>query len=85
MSSPIKSFPITVEILLWDSEGYIFKVIGSTGEIYVVGYDYVDGWYCPCPDHMYRKHECKHIRACKELLMKNHVHVSSELFCEVTS
>ena len=77
--------PIFAEVEVADKEGFIFRVVGSTGDIYYVGYDYDDGWFCPCPDYKFRKHECKHIRACKELLMKNHVQVSSELFCEVTA
>lgn len=83
MKSPIS--PIFAEVEVADKEGFIFRVVGSTGDIYIVGYDYHDGWFCPCPDYKFRKHECKHIRACKELLMKNHVQVSSELFCEVTA
>ena len=81
MKSPIS--PIFAEVEVADKEGFIFRVVGSTGDIYIVGYDYLDGWFCPCPDYRFRKHECKHISACKELLMKNHVQVSSELFCEV--
>jgi len=81
MSSP--TFPITATIILSDSEGFIFEVIGSHGDIYIVGFDYVDGWYCPCPDYQFRKHECKHIRACKELLNAQHVNVQDDLFCEV--
>ena len=83
--SSLKSYPVTVETILHDGEGFIFKVIGSTGEIYLVGYDYLDGWYCPCPDHMYRKHECKHIRACKSELELNQICVGDDLFCEVTA
>ena len=81
MSSP--TFPITATIIFSDSEGFIFEVTGSHGDIYIVGFDYVDGWYCPCPDYQFRKHECKHIRACKELLNAQHVNVQDDLFCEV--
>jgi len=81
MKSP--TYPIFAEVEVADKEGYIFRVHGSHGDIYMVGYDYDDGWYCPCPDYQFRKHECKHIRACKELLRQSHVNVSDELFCEV--
>ena len=77
------TLPVTAEIELADNQGYIFRVIGSTGDIYYVGYDYQDGWFCPCPDYHYRKRECKHIRACKELL--NNRNVNNTLFCEVTA
>ena len=83
MSSP--TFPITATIILSDSEGFIFEVVGSHGDIYIVGFDYDDGWYCPCPDYMYRRHECKHVRACKELLNAQHVNVQDDLFCEVAA
>ena len=83
--NPKKTYPITVEILLADNEGYIFQVIGSTGDIYIVGYDYNDGWFCPCPDYHFRKHTCKHIAACKALLDMQQVNVSEGLFCEVTA
>ncbi|MBR0271437.1 MAG: hypothetical protein IJQ68_05525 [Methanobrevibacter sp.] len=83
--STLTIYPTTVETLLADSEGFIFQVIGSHGDIYIVGYDYVDGWFCPCPDHIYRRRECKHIRACKNELDLNHICVSDDLFCEVTA
>ena len=77
------SSPIFVEVEVADKEGYIFRVIGSQGDIYYIGYDYDDGWFCPCPDYQFRKRECKHIKACKELLNKSHVPVDDSLFCEV--
>ena len=77
------SFPISAEIEVADKEGYIFRVIGSQGDIYYVGYDYTDGWFCPCPDYQFRKHECKHITACRHLLEESHVPVTDNLFCEV--
>ena len=79
----MKSLPIIVEIEVADKDGYIFRVSGSQGDIYYVGYDYTDGWFCPCPDYQFRKHECKHIRACKELVSETNVHVNDSLFCEV--
>ncbi|MBR1748235.1 MAG: hypothetical protein IJ743_00400 [Bacilli bacterium] len=57
----------------------MFNVVGSKGDIYKVGFDILDGWFCPCPDYQFRKHECKHITECK-----NHVDCPSDLlFCEV--
>lgn len=44
-----------------------FDVQGATDN-YLVAYDEDDGWYCNCPDRHYRKHECKHIKACKHAL-----------------
>ena len=41
-----------------------FTVHGSTDD-YLVNYDNEDGWYCGCPDHYYRKRECKHIKEAK--------------------
>ena len=41
-----------------------FTVHGSTDD-YLVNYDNEDGWYCGCPDHYFRKHECKHILEAK--------------------
>lgn len=81
MNSPT-TFQVTGEIIHHDNEGYIFKVIGSKGDVYIVGYDVRDGWFCPCPDYHFRKHECKHIAACKRLLHQHNV--SSKLFCEVS-
>lgn len=83
MSSSISSIFAEVEVA--DKEGFIFRVVGSTGNIYIVGYDYDDGWFCPCPDYRFRKHECKHINACKSLLKQSHVNVDDSLFCEVTA
>ena len=81
--SSSNSLPIIAEMEVADSEGYIFRVSGSKGDVYYVGYDYNQGWYCPCPDYHFRKHECKHIQACKALLNKSNVHVGDVLFCEV--
>lgn len=82
MKSP--SFPIFAEVEVADKDGYIFRVSGSHGDIYYVGYDYDEGWFCPCHDYQFRKHECKHIKACKALLNKTNVPVGDALFCEVS-
>jgi uncharacterized Zn finger protein len=38
---------------------------------YVVSFDEdVGEWRCTCPDFLFRKRECKHIRAVKEKLGK---------------
>lgn len=83
--STTPTFPISAELIFWDSEGFIFEVTGSHGDIYLVGFDYVDGWYCPCPDYHFRKHECKHIRECKLELTTKNMNVSDLLFCEVSA
>ena len=80
--SSSNSLPIIAKKEFEDKIGYIFTVSGSQGDIYYVSYDY-DGWFCPCPDYQFRKHECKHIRACKSLLNKEQVPVGDVLFCEV--
>lgn len=41
-----------------------FEVKGTT-DTYFVNYDDEAGWYCGCPDHYYRKRECKHIKEAK--------------------
>lgn len=41
-----------------------FTVHGNTDD-YLVNYDEDTGWYCGCPDHHYRKRECKHIKEAK--------------------
>lgn len=41
-----------------------FIVHGNTDN-YLVNYDEETGWYCGCPDHHYRKRECKHIKEAK--------------------
>lgn len=46
-----------------------FNVTGST-DTYLVVYDDEEGWFCNCPDRHYRKHECKHIRETKNMLLK---------------
>ena len=42
-----------------------FEVKGTT-DTYFVNYDDESGWYCGCPDHYYRKRECKHIKEAKK-------------------
>lgn len=41
-----------------------FEVEGTT-DTYFVNYDDESGWYCTCPDHYFRKRECKHILEAK--------------------
>ncbi len=43
--------------------GLTFKVQGETGK-YTVDWNIYKGWICDCPDHIFRKHTCKHIQAC---------------------
>lgn len=58
--------------VLNDSEGVMWEVESSQKNIYYIVNVFFDerGWYCNCPDHYYRKHDCKHIRYCKEVLLK---------------
>ena len=41
-----------------------FTVHGKTDD-YFLNYDEEVGWYCGCPDHHFRKRECKHIKEAK--------------------
>ena len=41
-----------------------FTVHGETDD-YFLNYDEEVGWYCGCPDHHFRKRECKHIKEAK--------------------
>lgn len=50
--------------------GVMFKVEGSSGEEYIVDYNFRKGWVCDCPDHIFRHRFCKHMRACHDF-MKN--------------
>ena len=39
-----------------------YKVKSQTSDVwYDVAFQRRDGWHCSCPDHIYRKVECKHI------------------------
>lgn len=61
----------TISINFKDSEGVLFDVPSSTDEnVSYVCHVWFDGmhWYCNCPDHYYRKHDCKHIQACQNIL-----------------
>ena len=53
-----------------------FEVKGTT-DTYFVNYDDEAGWYCGCPDHYFRKRECKHIleakRSVRRLLREGNV------------
>ena len=51
-----------------------FTVHGETDD-YFLNYDEEVGWYCNCPDHHFRKHECKHIKEAKRsvrMLLREH-------------
>lgn len=45
-----------------------FEVISSDGsKTYDVMHDVDHHWICTCPDYYFRKHFCKHMKACAEL------------------
>ena len=51
-----------------------FTVHGETDD-YFLNYDEETGWYCNCPDHHFRKRECKHIKEAKRavrMLLREH-------------
>ncbi len=44
-----------------------WSVVSSNGDdLYLVSRDQDGVWACTCPDHVYRQHECKHIRLIKQ-------------------
>ena len=44
-----------------------WSVVSSNGDdLYLVSRDQDGAWACTCPDHVYRQHECKHIRLIKQ-------------------
>ena len=59
-----------VELFFRDDVGFIFWVGSESDEsvVYVVGVDVWDGWFCSCEDYQFRKHRCKHIRACLDFI-----------------
>ena len=59
MNSPIILSEVTSQ------DGTLWEVSGSNGATHIVAHDW-DGWMCTCPDHYYRKRECKHMKVCKE-------------------
>ena len=51
-----------------------FTVHGETDD-YFLNYDEATGWYCNCPDHHFRKRECKHIKEAQRsvrMLLREH-------------
>ena len=50
-------------------ETLFFKVSSeTTDEEYDTWFDKDHKWICTCPDYHYRKHFCKHMRACAEMI-----------------
>ena len=45
--------------------GLSFKIQGLTG-VYIVDWNIYKGWICDCPDHLFRKRVCKHIKLCQD-------------------
>lgn len=63
--------------------GIVFHVKGSTGKNYIVDYNHYKGWLCDCPDHLFRKHTCKHITMVQEYLKtKLNVSLPGNLWCD---
>lgn len=63
--------------------GLTFHVKGESGNEYIVDYNFYKGWICDCPDHLFRKHTCKHINAVQEYLkVKFNVSLPGKLFCD---
>lgn len=55
-------------ILFADKEGITFEVHSTSGEVYMVTWDFDNGWYCDCKGCMYGHHLCKHILDCIEYM-----------------
>ena len=54
-----------ISFLESNDETKFFEVSSSDGsKKYDVMYDIVNKWICTCPDYHFRKHACKHIKAC---------------------
>ena len=47
-----------------DKEGVQFEVHSDSGEVYMVTWDFDNGWMCDCKGCLLGKHLCKHICAC---------------------
>ena len=61
--------------------GLTFKVQGETGK-YTVDWNIYKGWICDCPDHLFRKHTCKHILACREYVARHGLLLHIKLWCD---
>ena len=58
-----------VSFLESNDETQFFEVLSSDGsKMYDVMYDVDHHWLCTCPDYYFRKHFCKHMRECAEML-----------------
>lgn len=55
-------------ILFADKEGIQFEVHSSSGEVYMVTWDFDNGWMCDCKGCLHGKHLCKHILACNDYM-----------------
>ena len=50
-------------------ETLFFEVLSSDrSHWYDVMYDKFHHWLCTCPDYYFRRHFCKHMKACAEML-----------------
>ena len=61
--------------------GLSFTVQGETGK-YTVDWNIYKGWLCDCPDHLFRKHTCKHIRACRDYVAIHGLVLHSKLWVD---
>ena len=53
---------LDVELIIRDCEGYLFQVNGDN----FCSYDYLFKWFCTCEDYYFRRHFCKHMKACAD-------------------
>lgn len=63
--------------------GIVFHVNGSTGQEYIVDYNFYKDWICDCPDHFYRHRFCKHMQACHDIIKEKFgVNLPTNLWCD---
>ncbi len=60
--------------------GISFNVRGETGKNYIVDYNH-KGWICDCPNHLFRKVFCKHMKACNEYIAHKGLQLPVDLYC----
>lgn len=75
-TSPI--YILSVEVYRF---GLSFLVQGETGK-YTVDWNIYKGWLCDCPDHLFRKHTCKHIQACRDYVASHGLLLHGKLWVD---
>ena len=75
--------PPTITKITTYRYGIVFHVTGSTGEKYIVDYNFHKGWLCDCPDHTFRHSFCKHMQACRDVISRKFdLKLPSTVWCD---